>query len=60
MAKNEIAIGSPLQQQTVTAVFAGEGQQMEKNQLLATLESPLQSAAVPVTGTTGTGKKPGR
>ncbi|SHL36139.1 hypothetical protein SAMN05216301_0285 [Morganella morganii] len=60
VAKNEIAIGSPLQQQTVTAVFAGEGQQMEKNQLLATLESPLQSAAVPVTGTTGTGKKPGR
>lgn len=46
VAKNEIAIGSPLQQQTVTAVFAEEGQQVEKNQLLATLESPLQSAAV--------------
>ena len=46
MARNEIAIGSPLQQQTVTAVFAEEGQPVEKNQLLATLESPLQSAAV--------------
>ncbi|WP_420173588.1 efflux RND transporter periplasmic adaptor subunit [Morganella morganii] len=46
VAKNEIAIGSPLQQQTVTAVFAEEGQPVEKNQLLATLESPLQSAAV--------------
>lgn len=46
VARNEIAIGSPLQQQTVTAVFAEEGQPVEKNQLLATLESPLQSAAV--------------
>ncbi|WP_274369474.1 efflux RND transporter periplasmic adaptor subunit [Morganella morganii] len=46
VAKNEIAIGSPLQQQTVMAVFVEEGQRVEKNQLLATLESPLQSAAV--------------
>lgn len=46
VAKNEIAIGSPLQQQAVTAVFAEEGQRVEKNQLLATLESPLQSASV--------------
>lgn len=46
VAGNEIAIGSPLQQQTVTAVFVEEGQQVEKNQLLATLESPLQSASV--------------
>lgn len=43
---NEIAIGSPLQQQTVTAVFVEEGQQVEKNQLPAIPESPLQSASV--------------
>lgn len=46
VAKNEIAIGSPLQQQRVTAVFVEEGEWVEKGQLLATLESPLQSAAV--------------
>jgi len=46
VAKNEIVIGSPLQQQTVTAVFVEEGQPVEKNQLLATLESPLQNASV--------------
>ncbi|WP_311754807.1 efflux RND transporter periplasmic adaptor subunit [Proteus terrae] len=46
VAKNEISIGSPLQQQMVTAVFVEEGQWVEKNQLLATLESPLQTAAV--------------
>lgn len=46
VAKNEIAVGSPLQQQMVTDVFAEEGQWVEKNQLLATLESPQQSATV--------------
>lgn len=46
VAGNEIAIGSPLQQQTVTAVFVEEGQQVEKNQLPAIPESPLQSASV--------------
>ncbi|MEG0280158.1 MAG: efflux RND transporter periplasmic adaptor subunit [Morganella sp. (in: enterobacteria)] len=46
VARNEIAVGSPLQQQTVTDVFAEEGQWVEKNQLLATLESPQQSASV--------------
>lgn len=46
VAKNEVSIGSPLQQQMVTAVFVEEGQWVEKNQLLATLESPLQTAAV--------------
>ena len=46
VAKNEVSIGSPLQQQRVTAVFVEEGEWVEKGQLLATLESPLQSAAV--------------
>ncbi|MET4864104.1 efflux RND transporter periplasmic adaptor subunit [Morganella psychrotolerans] len=46
VARNEIAVGSPLQQQMVTDVFAEEGQWVEKNQLLATLESPQQSATV--------------
>lgn len=46
VAKNEISIGSPLQQQIVTAVFVEEGQWVEKNQLLATLESPIQTATV--------------
>lgn len=46
VAKNEISIGSPLQQQMVTAVFVEEGEWVEKGQLLATLESPIQSAAV--------------
>lgn len=46
VAKNEIAIGSPLQQQMVIDVFVEEGESVEKGQLLATLESPVQSAAV--------------
>lgn len=46
VAKNEISIGSPLQQQMVTAVFVEEGEWVEKGQLLATLESPIQSAGV--------------
>ncbi|WOB99913.1 MULTISPECIES: efflux RND transporter periplasmic adaptor subunit [unclassified Providencia] len=46
VARNEISIGSPLQQQIVTAVFVEEGEWVEKGQLLATLESPIQSAAV--------------
>lgn len=46
VAKNEIAIGSPLQQQMVIDVFVEEGQWVEKGQLLATLESPIQSASV--------------
>lgn len=46
VAKNEISIGSPLQQQMVTAVFVEEGDWVEKGQLLATLESPIQSAGV--------------
>lgn len=46
IAQNEISIGSPLQQQMVTDVFVEEGQWVEKNQLLATLESPVQTASV--------------
>ncbi len=46
IAKNEVAIGSPLQQQMVIDVFVEEGQWVEKGQLLATLESPLQNASV--------------
>ncbi len=46
VAKNEIAIGSPLQQQMVIDVFVEEGESVEKGQLLATLESLVQSAAV--------------
>ncbi|WP_232373812.1 hypothetical protein H0910_18830 [Providencia alcalifaciens] len=46
VARNEIAIGSPLQQQMVIDVLVEEGQWVEKNQLLAILESPIQNASV--------------
>lgn len=46
IARNEIAIGSPLQQQMVIDVLVEEGQWVEKNQLLAILESPIQNASV--------------
>lgn len=46
VTKNEIAIGSPLQQQMVIDVLVEEGQWVEKDQLLAILESPLQNASV--------------
>ncbi len=51
VAKNEIAIGSPLQQQTVTAVFAEEGQQVEKKSVAGNSGIPFAKCCCPaVTG----------